>query len=165
MSIKVLIADDHEVVRKGLASLLAGSDIKIVAEAKSGEEAVQMAKQHKPDVVMLDIRMQESDGLASLEKLHSDLPKTPVVILSTYDNPTYVAGARSLWGPATMRSKARIAMRSCRPSRPLPTVNRPPRLEKCGAWPGPCTPARNHSPTTCRSRIARPRSCDMSPWA
>jgi len=96
MGIKVLIADDHEVVRKGLASLLAGSDIKIVAEAKSGEEAVQMTKKHKPDVVLLDIRMQESDGLAALERLHSDMPNTPVVILSTYDNPTYVARAVAL---------------------------------------------------------------------
>jgi DNA-binding NarL/FixJ family response regulator len=96
VSIKLLVADDHEVVRSGLASLLAGSDIKIVAEAATANEAVKMAAKHKPDVVLLDIRMGESDGLDALEKIHRDQPKTHVVVLSTYDNPTYVARAVAL---------------------------------------------------------------------
>jgi len=96
VSIKLLVADDHEVVRSGLASLLSGSDIKIVAEASTANEAVKMANKHKPDVVLLDIRMGETDGLEALEKIHRDLPKTHVVILSTYDNPTYVARAVAL---------------------------------------------------------------------
>ena len=96
MSVKLVIADDHEVVRTGLASLLAGSDIKIVAEADSGPEAVKMAVKHKPDVVLLDIRMPDSDGLEALDTIHRELPETRVVILSTYDNPTYVARAVAL---------------------------------------------------------------------
>lgn len=96
MSIKLLVADDHEVVRTGLASLLAGSNIKIVAEASNGKEAVKMAAKHKPDVVLLDIRMPDSDGLEALEKIHREVPKSKVVILSTYDNPTYVARAVAL---------------------------------------------------------------------
>ena len=96
MSVKVLVADDHEVVRTGLASLLAGSDIKIVAEASNGPEAVKMAVKHKPDVVLLDIRMPDSDGLDALDKIHRELPNTRVVMLSTYDNPTYVARAVAL---------------------------------------------------------------------
>lgn len=96
MSIKVLIADDHEVVRSGLSSLLTGSDIKIVAEAKNGAEAAKLAKQHKPDVVLLDIRMPDTDGLAALEKIRSSVPDARVVVLSTYDNPTYVARAVAL---------------------------------------------------------------------
>jgi DNA-binding NarL/FixJ family response regulator len=96
MSIKLLVADDHEVVRHGVASLLNGSDIKIVAEAASGEEAVQMARKHRPQVVLLDIRMPQSDGLATLEQLRSEMPETKVVVLSTYDNPTYVARAVAL---------------------------------------------------------------------
>jgi len=96
MSVKLLIADDHEVVRTGLASLLADSDIKIVGHADNGAEAVKMAVKHKPDVVLLDIRMPDSDGLEALEKIHEQLPNTRVVILSTYDNPTYVARAVAL---------------------------------------------------------------------
>jgi len=93
MAIKLLVADDHEVVRTGLASLLAGSDIKIVAEAKDASEAVKLTVKHKPDVVLLDIRMPEGDGLEALEKIHKEVPGTRVVMLSTYDNPTYVARA------------------------------------------------------------------------
>ena len=74
MSIKVLVADDHEVVRHGLASLLSGSDIKIVAEAKDGKEAIQMARKHRPQVVLLDIRMPQSDGLETLEQLRTEMP-------------------------------------------------------------------------------------------
>jgi DNA-binding NarL/FixJ family response regulator len=96
MSVKVLVADDHEVVRRGLASLFAGSDIKVVAEAKTGEEAIKLTKKHKPDVVLLDIRMPDIDGLDALEKIRKDRPEQRVVMLSTYDNPTYVARSVAL---------------------------------------------------------------------
>ncbi len=96
MSVKVLVADDHEVVRRGLASLFSGSDIKVVAEAKTGEEAIKLTKKLKPDVVLLDIRMPDIDGLDALEKIRKDRPEQRVVILSTYDNPTYVARSVAL---------------------------------------------------------------------
>lgn len=96
MSVTLLIADDHEVIRRGLASLLAGSDIEIVGEAATGKETVAQAEKHKPDVVLLDIRMPEGDGLATLEKLRSKVPGTKVVMLSTYDNPTYMARSVAL---------------------------------------------------------------------
>lgn len=96
MSIKVLVADDHEVVRQGLISLFNGSDIKVVGEAKDGEEAVVLARKFRPQVVLLDIRMPQADGLTTLEKLRSEMPETKVVMLSTYDNPTYVARAVAL---------------------------------------------------------------------
>ena len=96
MSVTLLIADDHEVIRRGLASLLAGSDIEIVAEAATGKEAVALAEEHRPDVVLLDIRMPDGDGLSTLEKLRSKVPETAVVMLSTYDNPTYVARSVAL---------------------------------------------------------------------
>ncbi len=96
MSVKVLVADDHEVVRSGLVSLLADSEIEVVAEASDGAEAVKLAIKHKPDVVLLDIRMPDSDGLEALDKIRREVPGTRVVMLSTYDNPTYVARAVAL---------------------------------------------------------------------
>ena len=96
MSIRVVVVDDHEVVRRGLASLFNGEDITIVGEASNGEEAVQQTLEHRPDVVLMDIRMPESDGLEALEKIRDQFPDTRVVMLSTYDNPTYVARSVAL---------------------------------------------------------------------
>jgi DNA-binding NarL/FixJ family response regulator len=93
MAIKVVIADDHEVVRRGLVSLLAGSEVKIVGEASGGDELVRIAKKLKPDVALIDIRMPGKDGLAALEKIRHDMPGIRCVMLSTFDNPTYVARA------------------------------------------------------------------------
>jgi DNA-binding NarL/FixJ family response regulator len=94
--IKLLVADDHEVVRSGLSSLVANTEIEVVAEVSTGEEARRRARELEPDVIMLDIRMPDGDGLSTLEKLKQDLPETPVLMLSTYDNPTYVARAMAL---------------------------------------------------------------------
>jgi DNA-binding NarL/FixJ family response regulator len=100
MSIKLLIADDHEVVRCGLRSLVAGSDVEIIGEAVSGEQAVSMVLNAdpgtEPDVVLLDIRMPDGDGLNSLGRLKLERPNLPILMLSTYDNPTYVARAVAL---------------------------------------------------------------------
>lgn len=96
MSIKLMIVDDHEVVRSGLSSLLSGSDIDVVAEASNGQEAIDKARKHRPNVILMDIRMPEVDGLTALETIHSEMPDTKVVVLSTYDNPTYIARAVAL---------------------------------------------------------------------
>lgn len=96
MSIRLLICDDHEVIRTGLASLLAGTEIEIVGEAANGKDALQLAQTVNPDVILLDIRMPDGDGLSTLEKLRAKAPNSKVVMLSTYDNPTYVARAVAL---------------------------------------------------------------------
>jgi DNA-binding NarL/FixJ family response regulator len=96
MSIKILVADDHEVVRTGIKSLLEGTDIEVIGEAASGEQAHRLAAELKPDVVVLDIRMPDMDGLATLGRIKLDRPSMPVLIISTYDNPTYVARAVAL---------------------------------------------------------------------
>ncbi len=96
MSIKIVVADDHEVVRSGLVSLFEGSDIQIVAEAASGEQAVEETRKANPDVVLMDIRMPDGDGLSAMEQIRSQSPDIPVVVLSTYDNPTYVARSVAL---------------------------------------------------------------------
>ena len=96
MSIRLLVCDDHEVIRTGLASLLAGTEIEIIGEAASGKETLKQAQKLKPDVILLDIRMPDGDGLSTLEKLRSKMPDCCVVMLSTYDNPTYIARAVAL---------------------------------------------------------------------
>ena len=95
MAITVLIADDHEIVRHGLASVFKNSEVRIVAEATTGDEAVRLARRHKPDVVLLDVRFGAEDGLDSIKRIRSAAPATRVIAFSAFDNPTYVARAVS----------------------------------------------------------------------
>lgn len=96
MSISVLIVDDHAIVRSGLRTMLADSDVDVVGEAMDGNEALQQTLELKPDVVLLDIRMQKMDGLTALQRIRESSPDTRVMVLSTYDNPTYVARSVAL---------------------------------------------------------------------
>ena len=96
MSVRIVTVDDHPIVRSGLASLFEGSEIEIVGEASDGAQVIDAVKQHQPDVVLLDIRMPEKDGIEALAMIREALPEMPVVMLSTYDNPTYVARAVAL---------------------------------------------------------------------
>ena len=94
--ISLLIADDHEVVRSGLKTLLADTEIKVAAEVTSGAAAVKFALENEVDVALLDIRMPDGDGLTALGRIKLDKPQLPILILSTFDNPTYVARAVAL---------------------------------------------------------------------
>jgi DNA-binding NarL/FixJ family response regulator len=94
--IHILIADDHEVVRSGLKSLLANSEVKVVGEVATGQAAVKWVLENEADVVLLDIRMPDGDGLTALGRIKLDKPDLPILILSTFDNPTYVARAVAL---------------------------------------------------------------------
>lgn len=97
LTTKVLIADDHEVVRAGIKSILsADPEFEVVGEAATGEEAVRLTIELSPNVVLLDIRMPGNDGLNALGRIKLDRPEIPVVVLSTYDNPTYVARSVAL---------------------------------------------------------------------
>jgi len=95
-TIKLLIADDHEVVRCGLRTLLADTEIEIVAEVGTGTDAVKYALENDPDLVLLDIRMPDGDGLTALGRIKLDKPDMPVLMLSTFDNPTYIARSVAL---------------------------------------------------------------------
>lgn len=94
MPIRVLLADDHSVVRKGLRGFLELDDsFEIVGEAANGEEAVKLAAQHKPDVVLMDILMPKMDGIAATEIIRRDLPDTEVIALTSVLEDAAVVGA------------------------------------------------------------------------
>jgi DNA-binding NarL/FixJ family response regulator len=96
MTIKILIADDHDVVRAGLKAMFEKSDIRVVAEASDGIAAYKLAKKQRPNLVLLDVRMPGGDGLTCLGRIRLDLPDIPVLMFSAFDNPTYVARALAL---------------------------------------------------------------------
>jgi DNA-binding NarL/FixJ family response regulator len=91
--IRVFIADDHDMVRVGLKAMFAGTDIEVAGEAGTGEDAVNFVLNNDVDVVILDVRMPRGDGLNALGRIKLEKPNLPVLMLSTFDNPTYVARA------------------------------------------------------------------------
>jgi DNA-binding NarL/FixJ family response regulator len=90
-AIRAVIVDDHGIVRQGLRALLNRPGIQVVGEADSGTKAVEMARTLQPDVMLLDIRMKDGDGLQSLPQIKSVSPCTSVIMLTTYANPGYLA--------------------------------------------------------------------------
>jgi DNA-binding NarL/FixJ family response regulator len=85
-AVTVLIADDHPVVREGLRGMLAPEPgITVVGEAGSGDEAVAMARLHRPDVVLMDLRMPAGDGVVATAGILATAPGTRVVVLTTYE--------------------------------------------------------------------------------
>ena len=86
-SIRIVLADDHPVVREGLRGMLSGQpDFKVVGEAESGAEAVVLAEQLQPDVILMDLRMPGMDGVAAIEAIRDRMLTTHVLVLTTYDS-------------------------------------------------------------------------------
>jgi DNA-binding NarL/FixJ family response regulator len=89
--IHVLLADDQQLMREGLRVLLdLIPDIRVVGEAGDGAEAVERARQMRPDVVLMDVRMPGLDGVAATRQLHDSCPEVKVIILTTFDDDEYV---------------------------------------------------------------------------
>ena len=94
MTVRVVVADDQPLVRAGLRSLLEGEDgVIVVGEARDGEEALACVRRHRPDVVLMDIRMPVLDGLAATRRLLADGSGTRVLVLTTFDLDEYVFDA------------------------------------------------------------------------
>ncbi|WP_153557575.1 response regulator [Roseimaritima sediminicola] len=96
MATRVLIVDDHEVVRVGLRQTFQESGIEVCGEASTATEALKLVETSNPDVVLLDIRMEGGDGLNTLGRIKLDHQDLPILLFSAYDNPTYVARAVAL---------------------------------------------------------------------
>jgi DNA-binding NarL/FixJ family response regulator len=98
--IRVLIADDHPVVREGFSAIVdVEDDIQVVAQAADGREAVRLARELQPDVVLMDLVMPNLDGVAAIEMIREELPQTHILILTTYADDEHIlagiqAGAR-----------------------------------------------------------------------
>lgn len=99
--IKILIVDDHPVVREGIGSMLKKeADFKVVGEASNGLEAVEKARELGPDVVLMDLRMPEMDGVEAISRIKAERPEVKFIILTTYSDDEYIfkgiaAGARA----------------------------------------------------------------------
>lgn len=93
--VTVALVDDHGIVRQGLRALLTRPGIEVIGEADSGVGAIALAKQQQPNVMLLDIRMKDMDGLQALPQVKSASPQTSVIMLTTYANPGYLARAIS----------------------------------------------------------------------
>ncbi len=92
--IKVLVADDHAIVRIGLKSVLDyEADIEVVGEAKNGIEAVQEAERTQPDVIIMDLVMPRKDGVSATREIHARLPDTKILILTTFGTSDGIAHA------------------------------------------------------------------------
>ncbi|MDB4862570.1 MAG: response regulator [Pirellulaceae bacterium] len=96
MSIRLMVIDDHEIIRSGLRKMIAGSEIQLIAESNSAVNVLTGISQYHPDVILLDVRLEEGDGLSALGRIKIERPQIPVLMLSSFDNPTYVARSVAL---------------------------------------------------------------------
>ncbi len=92
--ISILIADDHKIVRMGLKSLFAAEkDLVVVGEADDGDLTVRQALQLSPDIIIMDLMMPKMDGVAATAEIHAKLPKTRIVVLTSYSTSDTIAAA------------------------------------------------------------------------
>jgi DNA-binding NarL/FixJ family response regulator len=116
--LRILLADDHPVVRAGLAGMLSAEpDLEVVGEAADGAEAVTLATSLHPDLVLMDLRMPSLDGAAATARIVSEVPGTRVIVLTTYDTDADIvraveAGATGYLLKDTPRAELASALRA-----------------------------------------------------
>lgn len=93
MGIRIVLIDDHEIIRQGLTALLAGTVIEVVGEAGRGADALEVVDSNQPEIVLLDVRLLDVNGLTVLGLLRRERPTVKVLMLSSFDAPAYVAWA------------------------------------------------------------------------
>jgi two-component system, NarL family, response regulator len=99
--IRILTVDDHPLLRKGIAALVnAEPDMKLIAEASNGREAIEKVRQHRPDITLMDLQMPDLNGTEVISRIQSEFPNARIVVLTTYQGDAQVlralrAGARA----------------------------------------------------------------------
>lgn len=92
--VRVVIADDHELARAGLRSMLAGEpDLEVIGEVSTGREALELCRRTRPDLLLIDVRMPELDGIETTRAVRAACPATAVVVVTIYENPDYLRHA------------------------------------------------------------------------
>jgi DNA-binding NarL/FixJ family response regulator len=93
MGIKILLADDHQIIRQGIRSLLEKEpDMEVVGEARNGREATELAVQHRPDIVVMDIGMPDLNGMEATRQIRDQAPEVKVLALSMHSDRQFAAG-------------------------------------------------------------------------
>ncbi|MHB8815365.1 MAG: response regulator [Steroidobacteraceae bacterium] len=117
-AIRILAVDDHQLIREGVARLIAQeSDMRLVAEADGGREAILQFRIHRPDVTLMDLQMPEVNGLEAITAIRRDFPEARIIVLTTYPGDALVlralkAGAQAYLLKTTLNTELRQAIRA-----------------------------------------------------
>src|ERR687894_1155678 len=91
---RLVLADDHDLVREGIRAVLEGEpDLVVVGEAQNGRQALEVCLKERPDLVLMDVRMPKMDGLAATRAIKEQLPETSVVMVTMHESPDYLLEA------------------------------------------------------------------------
>ncbi len=96
MPVRIVHADDHPIVREGVAAVVRRAGMEVVAEAQTANQVVEAVTQHRPSILITEVRLGGHDALKSLEVLSAQRPECRVIVFSAYGNPTNIARARAL---------------------------------------------------------------------
>lgn len=92
--IRILVVDDHPILREGIAALITDEqDMKIIAEASSGHEAIEQFRKHNPDVTLMDLQMPDGNGIDAMISVRSEFPQARFIVLTTYSGDVHVSRA------------------------------------------------------------------------
>ena len=91
---RLILADDHHLLRRGFKSLLSGeSDLEVIGEASNGIEAIEMCRRLRPDLILMDVRMPEMDGITATRRIKEEQPGVGVLVVTMHENPDYLLEA------------------------------------------------------------------------